>query len=755
VIGKLLAQWSLLPAPIQEQVDKRRHALTTELRGQSTFGRAQTLVKTLEWLESIPQVARLAQSELQQGKGQSMRSAAQIADAQLEPLQAALEAPIPQPAAGAANRRIELEFQVQIDFPTEIDPNESIPCTVKLIPRTANTPATADIILVTFDDLEQAVPLEVTLSAPDFSEQSGSSSRTILAYANRDSLPAVFMLEASVGGNGRMAVNFAQPVGSVGQQTTLREVGSKGLEVMRGSHSPTRSATLQTVEFSTKVNFPGQVQVGISTPLVVQLVLQEPKADETVAAGKFAVTFANAHKPEWIEVVVSAPGFVEMTSNPRRVLLLYPHVDSPPTLFLLQAKSIIGPANITLDFYHGGRLVLSTVFSTEITRDAPVMPAAAKPKHADVQMEQLPATPIAAPDITLRVTLDAASNTLHYRLHSEKLAVDCCDLAVGSKKLNAEPRHFLAGLFERLSQQAATPDPDPSELENMGEGLFEGLFSPELKQVYWRLKALREAGIISTFLIISDEPWIPWELVKPYQWDDAQNVARKDGFLAESFQLCRWLPDKRSPAAAVAVTVARLVAPDLDLPEVKRERDFFAELEKRGVQVGKPLTTRSEVLHETRSGKMKLLHVAAHGDFKAQNANTSEIALQNGETLNPDALAGSASEAVRRERPLVFLNVCHGAQQEFALTGLGGWTDQFLNTLGASAFVGALWAVNDALAGQFAVAFYEQLSKGESFAAACHAARLVIRQQSPANPTWLAYTLYADPNGRVTWGAAK
>jgi len=29
---------------------------------------------------------------------------------------------------------------------------------------------------------------------------------------------------------------------------------------------------------------------------------------------------------------------------------------------------------------------------------------------------------------------------------------------------------------------------------------------------------------------------------------------------------------------------------------------------------------------------------------------------------------------------------------------------------------------------------------------------MCIQQQAPANSTWLAYTLYADPNGKVTLG---
>ena len=68
---------------------------------------------------------------------------------------------------------------------------------------------------------------------------------------------------------------------------------------------------------------------------------------------------------------------------------------------------------------------------------------------------------------------------------------------------------------------------------------------------------------------------------------------------------------------------------------------------------------------------------------------------------------------------------------------------------GASAFVGSLWEVNDVLAAQFAIRFYTDLLQGATLGDAFHAARAHIRALDPANPTWLAYTLYADPNGRV------
>jgi hypothetical protein len=73
--------------------------------------------------------------------------------------------------------------------------------------------------------------------------------------------------------------------------------------------------------------------------------------------------------------------------------------------------------------------------------------------------------------------------------------------------------------------------------------------------------------------------------------------------------------------------------------------------------------------------------------------------------------------------------------------------------LGVSVFVGTLWEVNDLLAAEFAIAFYDRLFAGDTLGQDFYAARLHVRDRQPANPTWLAYVLYGDPNSVIAWGA--
>lgn len=126
-----------------------------------------------------------------------------------------------------------------------------------------------------------------------------------------------------------------------------------------------------------------------------------------------------------------------------------------------------------------------------------------------------------------------------------------------------------------------------------------------------------------------------------------------------------------------------------------------------------------------------------------------------GDPLFPSDLSRRRAKGLRRERPLIFLNICHGARVGYNLTGLGGWAQRLVDHVGVTAFVGALWEVHDELASRFSRLFYEELWAGKTLGDAFFSARQQIRDTQRANPTWLAYTLYGDPNSRVIWKSGR
>lgn len=780
VMTKLLANWTLLPAALQAQIDARRLRFCDDLLALKDFQRANKLIELLQWLESVSEVATISRTELAAGKGPVMRSGfVQISNAEVQQLRTALEA---KPAGAPTTKAsIELTFQVQIEFKAKIDANTQQPFIVRLAPATLPE-AQADSIVVTFEELGKPVPLEVALSAPGFTEQTGDWTRTIYVFSNGVSLPAIFLLNAGASlGDQRVTVDFRQPVGRMLHQT---EIAAPSKDVTRGAESATaKSPFNQAVDFYTRVDFPAQVRPLEERPLIVQLTLQRPQT--TALETKLGLVFADARKPMQIEIVATAPGFSERTQNWRRVITVYSQTDSQPALFLLKAGAASGVQLIRLDFYHQGRLVGSGEFSTEVTSNITAATPERKVQGTNLQLEELLTNPPAPADLELRIVFNRQTNELQFMLHSEIAELGYQRRFMGVTPLNQNPRQFLDSTFARLSKYARrsfTPTAPSSaaeeanrglrppgsgpagvgvnynfaaeivdEIATIGQDLFQKVFPPALQQEYWRLKALRDQGKVHSLLVISDEPWIPWELIKPYTFDNKTNQELNDDYLGVAFQFVRWLAE-RGPAHQVKVKAARVVVPEANLPATEREKTFFIALEKQGVMVGQPLRTRAEVLQTVKLGEIKLLHLAAHGNFIPTNADESPLVLQNGEQLRPADLAGARSSGFRRDRPLVFLNACHTGQAEFTLTSLGGWAERLVGDIGVGAFVGSLWEVHDELAADFAIAFYKNLIAGQTFGAAFHNARLSIRQAQPANPTWLAYTLYADPNGKLTLG---
>jgi len=274
---------------------------------------------------------------------------------------------------------------------------------------------------------------------------------------------------------------------------------------------------------------------------------------------------------------------------------------------------------------------------------------------------------------------------------------------------------------------------------------------PALQDAYWQtIKPLREQKVIQTLLITSDEPWIPWELVKPYRWDRFKNDEETDGFLVETFRMSRWL-SSRGPAARLEVKSAALIMPELNLPNVQREKTFFDAL---------PSVARSRWVHRSSCAAKCSICCATAGFRCCISPRTASSTARTPTSLNwswqtdldPRRSAGEWAARHPQGAAAGLLNACNIGRSAFGLTGLGGWADKLFNEAQVSAFVGTLWEVTDDLAAEFSAQFYDALAADKTLSEALHTARMHIRELAPANPTWLAYTLYGDPNATVAIG---
>jgi hypothetical protein len=255
--------------------------------------------------------------------------------------------------------------------------------------------------------------------------------------------------------------------------------------------------------------------------------------------------------------------------------------------------------------------------------------------------------------------------------------------------------------------------------------------------VLWSLR-----GRIRSVQIQSEEPWIPWELCRLCSDEGGRTV--EGPFLGEAFAVTRSL---RGIASMPILTVRNMavVAPeDSGLAYAAAELRYLRSLEGEGRRVDRIPATFLAVTDALASGEYDAWHFIGHGSFGAE-PNRSAIYLRGNDPLMPEDLAGEVAN-LGQASPLVFLNACQVGRAGMSLTDIGGWASQFLRA-GAGAFVSSYWSVYDQPAHEFAKEFYDRLLAGTPIGSAAQEARTTVK--GTGDPTWLAYTVFADPMATV------
>jgi serine/threonine protein kinase len=396
------------------------------------------------------------------------------------------------------------------------------------------------------------------------------------------------------------------------------------------------------------------------------------------------------------------------------------------------------------------------------------------------------------PDVVVKVfELRYAGGPGHLKFHLYSTHPKLQDLPVldgdlGSQDLKADLAAWIESQLRTLGSVACRPGATAAEadraLADLGYQLYEQLLPPKLQEVYW---VLRERGV-RTVLVLSDEPHIPWELVRPYRTDPDSGRLEGEGayqFWGEAFALTHWLRG-RPPAhrfslqhvlamaaggtgatepparpvrdmVAVAHETAALPEPDplrgaLELGLADKELAVLRSLESAGVGVNvRVLPARRRNLSEAlERGGFDLLHLACHGRFGGPDAADASCVLLEDGVFSAAELSPRLAGPLRAAAPLVFLNACHTGRLGFSLTRLGSWGARLVQ-LGCGGFVGTLWPVTDRAALAFAGSFYEAAVRGLPLGEAVRAARQRVHRDYPNDPSWMAYCCFADPQARV------
>ncbi len=411
--------------------------------------------------------------------------------------------------------------------------------------------------------------------------------------------------------------------------------------------------------------------------------------------------------------------------------------ESPPIEFRLRAAEV-GPGRIKVYALQGG------VPLGSVTVHALILPRGQRSTgYSGGATGALAPPPAADADLTLLVRdwPDQRGRCLEYTLKAADPAVELYFKRFYSKPFQVDPqayfRQFYFGLDQRLLAAGATDIED--QIAAYGASLFEDLFPEALRALLWTLQ-----DRIKTVQVLSDEPWIPWELVKLSRLDGSAGVV--DGpFLCRAFRLTRWFPEiPRRPRLRLR-NLAVVVPKVTGLANAMPERDYLLGLAEPGVRTVTPVpaqysTFRTELLNGLYDG----WHFVGHAAADPASPDESLLALDEGKYLRANDISGAVKNCGRK-RPLVFLNGCQTVQGAMGLTGAGGWAARFIGA-GAAAFVGTLWSVKDESAQTFTSSFYDRLLAGMTVADAAFEAR------AAAGVTGLAYSVFADPFASVVRG---
>jgi RNA polymerase sigma factor (sigma-70 family) len=571
----------------------------------------------------------------------------------------------------------------------------------------------------------------------------------------------------------------------------------------RASESKRRQDLPKQILRHTDVTFPARVRQGQIHNLRLQIV----PAEAVLSTGEYApldkphshdatllLKVPRPRKPDRVPVIrvttsIAAEN-LEIDGPSRLVLNIPVEGKSRAVIFRLRGARV-GHGRIMLDFAQSGRPVGSVDLYPEIVAGDQEELGQLAPSEGNVELRL--GQGFAAPDLTIKVfehRFAGQAGRLHFVVSSALRELD--DLPVfegdfGTIDLKTDVAAWVQDRLDALGALASRADESPESvsrtLSNIGYCLFEQVLPRELQNLYW---TIRERNVRSV-LVLSDEPHIPWELIKPYRDNPATGKFEDGEFWGESYALTHWLRG-RPPAHTFSVNRICALAPGpvlepsseatltLDMVPPARLGAFAASppeespaahpiyadeelavlrtLEASGSRFQLLPARCSEILKALQDGEFDLLHLVAHGKYAGSSmADASAVLLEDG-AFRVGELSPRLAAALQSAAPLIFFNSCHSRRLGFSLTRLGCWGAQLVH-LGCGGFIGTLWPVTDRAASDFAQAFYRSMIEGRSIGEAMLRARQRTRECHPNDPTWLAYCCFADPLARIEQPAPR
>jgi formylglycine-generating enzyme required for sulfatase activity/uncharacterized caspase-like protein len=423
-------------------------------------------------------------------------------------------------------------------------------------------------------------------------------------------------------------------------------------------------------------------------------------------------------------------------------------LETPQHLYFDLRPTHLGEGEVWVVFRQSQLLLLTLTLTPQIVESKAQIPQRIKAKGS---IRHIPTLSEPLHQLRIIERRNGSQITYDYELDSPSLNI------LGryeSKPITSDRQQYVETLYREIESRwcSAQEDVDAftAELRGFGGQLLDELFPEALQRQLWDHRQEMQS-----IMVISTEPFIPWELVhlKP----PGQAFLPDEVCFLGQLGLVRWLYDVGFPPKSITLQPdrCRYVIPHYpdsryQLPQAEQEAQFLEQTFQATAIKPQPNPVRQAL----ESASFDLLHFAGHGQAEHGATATANLLLEGrlegGKYITASLSATTVSQYCRfktvKNQPIVLLNACQIGRTGYALTGISGFAQAFLKG-GAGAFIGSLWTVGDRPARVFSETLYSALLEGSDLAEASRKAREEAKAAGDA--TWLAYVVYGHPYLKV------
>ena len=487
----------------------------------------------------------------------------------------------------------------------------------------------------------------------------------------------------------------------------------------------------------------GMFSAGERIKLTVDLVKDSQPGQPSITVGEFPVGWEQID----VEVHVYAPWASEFEAlSPRIVLTKAGSEAAVFNLTLAQTYVVGSPAPVEISFLNGTRVCghLSRNLAPQIVASADGPAADEHPKHSAIAAAKAP-DPEQARD-NVRIQPGALGPTLSITIITERAGdqtwmwvarLPKTQIAGSAKVIHkADEEKFAAELL------ASCPDLRDDEFRRVMAGIGERVWRAapdEFRTAY--IKCRSEVGSDFPIQLITADPFVPWEMMKP----DSEEFEADHLFF--DHPICRWPLNVAGELRSEFISADRLsFVPTYqgadDLPSARSEGEWL-EKTLRAVRMTADRATFLDVLDGNHSARVGLLHFAGHGRAD-RGVKDGGVKLQDG-WVGVNEVDQSRVKLGRKDGSLVVLNACESGAGSKFLGMNTGWGTTIANR-GFGGLIAPLWEVHDQVAFDLLKLALEPLAEGrQTLGQATTAAR---KAQSDLSISSFAYLAHGDVMAR-------